>query len=79
MRILNEDDNTITVFAHREGNNYSQTDEVIKLSTYGGKKWSVGCSSCLPSNIDKAREYLKAINAAFEAMDKIILDSEAKV
>ena len=71
MRVLNEGDDRITAFAHRKGSNHSSTTEVISLSTFGGDKWSVGCSSCLPSNIDDAREYLRAMNAAFDAMDKI--------
>ena len=70
MKIVNEDDRSVTVYVYREG--YLYPFEVIKLAMYQGDKWSVGSSSCLPSDIDHAREYLEAMNAAFKVVDKII-------
>lgn len=43
---------------------------VITLNARDGKKWTMAMSSCLPSDIDKARLYVECYEKAFKAMDE---------
>ncbi len=70
MNIVIENDNTITAYVSINGRDV----DIIHLAKYRDNEFSVGSSTCLPSNINKARVYLKAMNAAFEAMDDLTAD-----
>lgn len=56
-----ENDNMVT--------GYVDGMEVIRIAKYQGlNNWSVGSSSCLPSDINKAKKYLSVMQSAFDEM-----------
>ena len=63
MRIKNENDTKVTAYATRQRG--GETD-VLTIAKYSRGEWSIGSSSCFPTNIDDARDQLAAMNAAFE-------------
>ena len=45
-------------------------DEVIGLSNQILGKWHTSASTCLPSDIKKAKQYVMCMNEAFEVAEK---------
>ncbi|AYN83412.1 hypothetical protein ACV33P_15540 [Pseudomonas aeruginosa] len=56
---------------------YTQIDalvdgrSVMSISNHIYGTWTVGSSSCLPSDINKGRAYVKAMSMAFDKLDEI--------
>lgn len=52
---------------------YVSGDKIIAMGNNCGNRWSIAMSTCLPSDIEKARLYVECLSKAFEEMEKISL------